>query len=90
MYVHVHTSLTPVCTCDSLVILAARKRDIDVKAKPRPRSNLLWTPSSREKCSIVVAMNRDVQNAGIVVEYVLGSIPMMNVLLHMMRKKTKI
>ena len=41
---------------------------------------LLWPPSSRKECSIVKAMDGNVQAGGVVIKDLLGAITMVNIL----------
>ena len=63
-----------------MIVLAAREGNIHIKPKSCPRTNLFRTPSARKEGPIVIAMNRDVQYTRVVIEDVLGPIPMMNIL----------
>ena len=70
----------PEHTCHALIVLCTRKGNIHVESKPRPRANLLRASRSGEEGPVVIAMKGDVQDAWVVVEYVLCPIPMMDVL----------
>ena len=43
-------------------------------------SDLCWTSAAGEEVAIVVAMERDVQHVGVIVENLLGAVAMVNVL----------
>ena len=67
-------------TWQSLVVLASREGDIDIEAKASSWTYLLRTTSTGKEGPIVIAMDGDVQHTRVVIENVLGSIPMMDVL----------
>lgn len=43
-------------------------------------THLSWRPTAREEVSVVVAMKRDVENAGVAVEHFLCAVTMVNIL----------
>ena len=67
-------------TCHSLHCSGSRKRHINSEPQASPRPNLFRTPCSREKCPIVIAMDGQIQNRRVVVEYLLCSVTMVNIL----------
>ena len=43
-------------------------------------TNLIWPSVSREEVAIVVAMQRDEEHTGVIVEHFLGTVAMVNIL----------
>lgn len=43
-------------------------------------THLSWRPTAREEVSIIIAVKRDVENAGVAVEHFLGAVTMVNIL----------
>lgn len=43
-------------------------------------THLSWWPAAREEVSVVIAMKRDVEDAGVAVEHFLGAVAMVNIL----------
>lgn len=43
-------------------------------------THLSWRPAAREEVPIVIAMERDIKNTGVIVEHFLGAVTMVNIL----------
>ncbi len=70
----------PPLTRDALIIGSARECNIDIEPHPCTRPYLVRASCPRKEGPVVIAMNRNTENIGIVVEYLLRPIPMMDVL----------
>ena len=70
----------PTLTSNSLKCRWSREGHVDVEPQTSPRADLLWPPGAGEKRPVVVAMEREIEDPRVVVEYLLSPVAMVNIL----------
>lgn len=67
-------------TWNSLHVDCPRECDVDIEPETSARPDLLRPACPGEECPVVIAMDGHIENRWVVIEYLLGTVAMVNVL----------